>query len=218
MYRILIVEDDIDIGNVLEKALYQEGYAVTRAYSGTEAKLLADRQFDLILLDLMLPGLQGEELLSVFSDTKVIVLSAKADLDNKVHLLLNGAIDYISKPFYLKEAVARVKVALRKNSGVDTTFLTYKELKLNKENHTFFVNDHEVKLTKTEFAIVRVLMQYPERVYSKSSIVDLIVDETNDGVESSLNVHISNICNKINLYAHENYIETIWGLGYKLQK
>lgn len=217
MYSILIVEDDIDIGNLLEEALTNEGYVITRAYSGTEAKLLSQNKYNLILLDLMLPGLAGEELLDIFKGNKIIVISAKADLDNKVNLLLNGASDYITKPFYLKEVLARIKVALRNDNNM-TDILRYKELTLNNLNHKFYVNDIEVKLTKTEFAIIKVLLEKPDFVYSKSALLDKIEDLTPDGSEQSLNAHISNLRTKINKYAKNNYIEAIWGIGYKLEK
>ncbi len=217
MYSILIVEDDIDIGNLLEEALTNEGYVITRAYSGTEAKLLSQNKYNLILLDLMLPGLAGEELLDIFKGNKIIVISAKADLDNKVNLLLNGASDYITKPFYLKEVLARIKVALRNDNNM-TDILRYKELTLNNLNHKFYVNDIEVKLTKTEFAIIKVLMEKPDFVYSKQVLLEKIEDLTPDGSEQSLNAHISNLRTKINKYAKNNYIEAIWGIGYKLEK
>lgn len=217
MYSILIVEDDIDIGNLLEEALTNEGYVITRAYSGTEAKLLSQNKYNLILLDLMLPGLAGEELLDIFKGNKIIVISAKADLDNKVNLLLNGASDYITKPFYLKEVLARIKVALRNDNNM-TDILRYKELTLNNLNHKFYVNDIEVKLTKTEFAIIKVLLEKPDFVYSKQVLLDKIEDLTPDGSEQSLNAHISNLRTKINKYAKNNYIEAIWGIGYKLEK
>lgn len=217
MYNILIVEDDIDIGNLLEEALTNEGYVITRAYSGTEAKLLSQNKYNLILLDLMLPGLAGEELLGVFKGNKIIVISAKADLDNKVNLLLNGAADYITKPFYLKEVLARIKVVLRNDNNM-TDILKYKELTLNNLNHKFYVNDIEVKLTKTEFAIIKVLLEKPDFVYSKQVLLEKIEDLTPDGSEQSLNAHISNLRTKINKYAKNNYIEAIWGIGYKLEK
>lgn len=218
MAEILIVEDDIDIGNLLEEALIKEKYLVSRAYSGTEALLLtSQKRFDLIILDLMLPGISGENLLTKIKSTKTIIMSAKADIDNKVNLLLEGASDYITKPFYLKEVIARIKVALRDNSQ-SAEYLIYKELKMNILTHQFFVNEKEIKLTKTEFAILHILMKNPNQVFSKARIVDQIYDLTNDGVESSLNAHISNIRSKIDSVAKENYIEAIWGLGYKLQK
>ncbi len=218
MENILIVEDDIDIGNLLEEALNKEGYLVTRAYSGTEALLqLSNKKIDLVLLDLMLPGITGEELLKKINSIKVIIMSAKADIDNKVSLLLNGASDYITKPFYLKEVIARIKVALRSND-FNQKLLTYKELKMNIDTHQMFVNDNEVKLTKTEFAILQILLKNPNQVFSKAGIIEQIYDLTNDGIESSLNAHISNIRSKIERYAKESYIDAIWGLGYKLQK
>ena len=139
MKKILIVEDDIYIGNMVEEALRKNGYGVSRAYSGTEALLvIKDAVPDLILLDLMLPGLSGEALLPKIKSIPVIVLSAKTDITGKVELLSGGAVDYITKPFDIRELLARIEVQLRKPS-IKKTSIVYKDITMNISTHSVSV-------------------------------------------------------------------------------
>ena len=176
MKHILIVDDDIYIGNMLEEVLTKEGYKVSRTYSGTETvMLLSIEKPDLVLLDLMLPGLSGEEVLSKIKGIPVIVISAKVDIDNKVELLLSGAADYITKPFNTKELLARITVALRTvHNGLLATTLSFDNLHLDTMAHVVTVEQQEVKLTRTEFAILKILMQNPSQVVTKSFLLDHI--------------------------------------------
>lgn len=218
MKNILIVDDDLHIGNMLEKVLTKEGYSVSRAYSGTEALLfLSSHNPDLILLDLMLPGLKGEEVLQKIQDIPVIVVSAKVDINDKVNLLLSGAADYITKPFDIKELLARVTVALRNaNVNKNDTKLNFEDLSLDINSHTLTVSGHTVRLTKTEYAILKLLMQNPTQVITKSAILDKISEDTPDCVESSLKVHVSNLRKKLREASNKDYIEAVWGIGFKL--
>lgn len=218
MKHILIVDDDIYIGNMLEEVLTKEGYKVSRTYSGTETvMLLSIEKPDLVLLDLMLPGLSGEEVLSKIKGIPVIVISAKVDIDNKVELLLSGATDYITKPFNTKELLARITVALRTvhNSLLATT-LSFDNLHLDTMAHIVTVEQQEVKLTRTEFAILKILMQNPSQVVTKSFLLDHISTDTPDCTESSLKIHISNLRKKLRDVGGKDYIEAIWGIGFKL--
>lgn len=175
MKVIAVIDDDIYIGDMLEEILSKEGYHVLRAYSGTEALLLfREHTPDLILLDLMLPGLSGEALLPEIKKYPVIVISAKAGTADKVKLLLNPA------------------------------------------THETQVNGMPVHLTKTEFAILKILLQNPSRVFTKSVILDSISTETPDCVESSLKVHISNLRRKLKEKSGKDYIEAVWGIGFKM--
>lgn len=217
---ILIIDDDAFIGDMLEETLTKEGYSVLRAYSGTEALLLlSSRRPDLILLDLMLPGLSGEELLPKLTGIPVIVVSAKIDVSDKVQLLLGGAADYITKPFDMDELLARIAVQLRSAAygGLSQTF-TFGELSLDSGIHTAEVGESRVKLTKTEYAILRRLMINPSQVLTKSQLLSLISIDTPDCVESSLNVHISNLRKKLRDISGKDYIETVWGIGYKMRE
>ena len=218
MKQILIVDDDVSIGDMLEEILTKEGYGVSRAYSGTEALLLLSlSRPDLVLLDLMLPGLNGEEVLPKISGIPVIVLRAKVDVDNKVDVLLNGAADYMTKPFDIKELLARIVVQFRDHSQkTDGDVLEFEGVQMNTVSHVVSVEEHGVCLTKTEYAILKLLMQNPTHVITKSLMLDRISEDTPDCMESSLNVHISNLRKKLRDVNGRDYIETVWGIGFKL--
>lgn len=221
MKHIFIVDDDIHIGNMLEEVLQREGYKVSRAYSGTEALLVLSSQTpDLILLDLMLPGLNGEEVLPKIQGIPVIVLSAKSETAHKVQLLLDGACDYITKPFDLTELLARITVKLRNASSqpILRHTLTFQEINLNTETHSVSVQDRPVKLTRTEYAILKLLMENPSQVITKSVLLDRISEDTPDCMESSLKVHISNLRKKLKASTDKDYIEAVWGIGFKMKE
>lgn len=218
MSHILIIDDDIHINEMLEEVLIQEGYQVSHAYSGTEALLfLANEKPDLILLDLMLPGLTGEEVLPQIEKIPVIVMSAKVEVKDKVALLLNGAEDYITKPFEIEELLARIVVQLRKSTRLDSSEkLMYREITVNMVTHEAWVGEHEVKLTKTEFAILKILLEHPKQVITKTVLLDRVSKETPDCMESSLRVHISNLRKKLREISGKDYIEAVWGIGFKM--
>ncbi|MCI9418653.1 MAG: response regulator transcription factor [Eubacterium sp.] len=223
MKTILIIDDDIDIGNMLQEALTKEGYNIRRAYSGTEALYVLKSTPlppDLILLDLMLPGLDGEKLLPQIKQTPVIVVSAKVDVDNKVDLLRGGAVDYITKPFHMKELLARVSVHLRNThtaSRSDHSTLTFENITLITDRHVAAVDGTEVKLTRTEYAILKLLMQNPLQVVTRSLILDRISEDTPDCTESSLKMHVSNLRKKLREPSGKDYIEAVWGIGFKMR-
>lgn len=217
MSKIAIVDDDIYIGDMVEKLLTMNNYQVLRAYSGTEALMLFEREKpDLIILDLMLPGLSGEELLPRISDIPVIVVSAKVDITDKVNVLMAGAADYLTKPFDNQELLARISVQLRKASVKQDNKLRVMDLTLDLDMHTVTVDETLVHLTKTEFAILKLLMQNENRVVTKSSMLDKISEDTPDCVDSSLKVHISNLRRKLKQINDKDYIEAVWGIGFKL--
>lgn len=217
MNTIAIIDDDIYIGNMLEELLRQNGYHTLRAYSGTEALLLLSRcRPDLVLLDLMLPGLSGEEVLPKIQGVPTIVVSAKADVQDKVKLLLGGAADYIAKPFDAGELLARIAVQLRKSSGNMSDRLIVGDLQLDLNAHTLRVKNSEIRLTKTEYAILKLLMQNPGQVIAKSVMLDRISLDTPDCTESSLKQHISNLRKKLRDAGGEDYIESVWGIGFRL--
>ena len=219
MKKILVVDDDLHIGNLLEEALSGEGYAVCRAYSGTEAQLfLTKEKPDLILLDLMLPGISGEELLLQILDIPAIVVSAKADTADKVGLLLGGAADYITKPFDLEELLARVTVQLRKNEkSTAPETLSFDDITLFTDTLTVKISDSEVRLTRTECAILKLLMLNPKIPVSRSAILDKISLDTPDCTERSLKQHISNIRHKLQAVNGRDYIEAVYGIGFKMK-
>ena len=217
---ILIVDDDVYIGDMLEELLTKENYDVGRAYSGTEALMyLSSRRPDLILLDLMLPGLSGEELLPLIKGIPVIVVSAKAEVSDKVSLLLGGAADYVTKPFDTSELLARITVQLRKNDVPESSdILSFDTICLNTETRAVTVSDTPVRLTQTEYAILKLLMANPSQIITKSVMLDRISEDTPDCTESSLKVHISNLRKKLKAVNGKDYIEAVWGIGFKLNE
>ena len=220
MPNILIIDDDAHINDIVSKALQANGYTVSKAYSGTEALLLLSQSKpDLVLLDLMLPGLSGEELLPQIKDIPVIVVSAKTDVTDKVELLIGGAVDYITKPFHMEELLARIMVQLRKNErSADKSLLAYREIMLDTDKHTLFANGKEQKLTRTEYAILKLLMQNPEQVVAKLTILDRISLDTPDCTEDSLKSHIYNLRKKLKALTGKEYISAVWGIGFMLNE
>lgn len=219
MKNILIIDDDLYIGNMLEEVLEKEGYRVLRAYSGTEALfVLSEGKPDLVLLDLMLPGLKGEEVLPKIKGIPVIVVSAKTNLDDKVKLLLEGAADYVTKPFHKKELLARIAVQLRNGKTLSSaSVFRFDEIMLDTDSHMVTVEGNEVKLTPTEYAILKLLMGNPTQVIPKSQMLDRISEDTLDCTESSLKMHISNLRKKLREVNGKDYIEAVWGIGFKLR-
>lgn len=217
---VAVIDDDEYIGNMLEELLIKEGYGVLRAYSGTEALLLLrSNRPDLVLLDLMLPGMKGEQVLPKLRGIPVIVVSAKADVENKVELLLGGAADYLTKPFDPRELLARMEVQLRRSdNAVSEKLLSAGELVMDTALHTVSAGGTQVRLTRTEYAILRLLLENLGSVLTKSQILDAVSKETPDCMESSLKVHISNLRRKLREPSGKDYIEAVWGIGFKLRE
>lgn len=219
MAAILVVDDDPNIGNLLEELLSKEGYSVSRAYSGTEAILrLQKSKPDLVLLDMMLPGLSGEDVLPYLKGIPVIVVSAKADIDDKVGMLLRGASDYVTKPFDTKELLARIAVQLRAPQQEENESPTFKNLRLDLNLRTVSANGRASKLTRTEYAILKLLMQNPKQVITKAQLLERIGEDTPDCTESSLKTHVSNLRRKLREIGGEDYVEAVWGIGFKMKE
>ena len=219
METILIIDDDVAIGNLEQEVLEREGYLVQRAYSGTEALLLLkEKKPDLILLDLMLPGMSGEDILPQIQGIPVIVVSAKTAVEDKVELLLGGAVDYLTKPFDMKELLARIKVRLREKSSLRLSpVYTYEELTIDTASHSVCVAEKQINLTRTEYAILKLLMQNPEQVIAKSVLLDCISMDTPDCTENSLKTHISHLRSKLRVASGKDYVESVWGIGFRLK-
>lgn len=219
MQTILIIDDDAAIGDLEQEVLEREGYAVQRAYSGTEALLLLkEHRPDLVLLDLMLPGPSGEEVLSRIQDIPVIVVSAKTAVQDKVGLLLGGAADYLTKPFDTKELLARVAVRLREYSRSPLSAVyTCGNLTLDTASRSVSVMGTPVMLTRTEFAILKLLMQNPGQVLAKSVLLDRLSMDTPDCTESSLKTHVSHLRSKLREVSGQDHIEAVWGIGFRLR-
>lgn len=223
--KILVVEDDTDINRLLLRLLSEAGYETLQAFSGTEAKLLLDKESpDLILLDLMLPGISGEELLHDIRNGKcpyvpVLVISAKNALCDKVSLLKDGADDYITKPFEPEEVIARVQAGLRRSGKESPSLdvLSYKNLTLYPEARKVLIDGNELALTGHEFDILYLLMQNPDKVYSRERLYELVWNGGYYGENNTVNVHVSNIRKKIKQADSANeYIQTVYGIGFKM--
>ena len=224
MKHLLIVEDDADNNQMLREYLEGHGYICTQAFSGSEARLLFSlEKFDLILLDLMLPGVSGEELVSQFSEkVPVIVLSAKSGVESKVDVLSAGAEDYICKPFDLQELLVRIQVQLRrraKNTAEpqeNNSVYQYREWIMNPVTQEMQANGMPIELTKHEFLILELLIRNPKRVFSKQMIYEYAWGEEYLAEDKTINVHISNIRAKLKESGTDTYIQTVWGMGFKL--
>lgn len=218
MKTIAVIDDDVHIGNMIEEVLKSEGYSVLRAYSGTEAiYLLLNNKPDLVLLDLMMPGLLGEEVLPYIQNIPVIVVSAKVDIDSKVNLLMSGASDYLTKPFDTKELLARIAVQLRaKENKSEPSIVSAGQLTLDEKSHEVKYDNKQIKLTKTEYAILKLLIKNNNNTISKSVILERITTDTPDCTEDSLKQHISNLRIKLRDVSGKDMIVAVWGIGYKL--
>lgn len=214
---IAIIDDDVSIGDMLEETLRQEGYRTLRAWSGTEALyLLSQNHPDLILLDLMLPGLNGEEVLPHIQGIPVIVLSAKGDIQDKVSLLRGGAADYMTKPFDIRELLASIAVQLRNTVSPLAPVYRAGDLAVDTASRQVLVRGAEVRLTRTEYAILKLLIQNPGQAIAKGVILDRISEDTPDCTDSSLKQHISNLRRKLKETGNHDYIESVWGIGFRL--
>ena len=258
MPNILIVEDDININNLLCEVLRKAGYTCEQAFSGTEAKLLLnikEKAYTLVLLDLMLPGASGEEVLKEIRKhgrLSVIVLTAKDSIDDKIGVLTDGADDYITKPFEIREVLARIQVQLRHieaeteseakgetesetkgetksetkvktkagmQEGQGSGRLEFRDMVLTRSTFEVSIGGRVLpKITKQEFAILELLLKNPKQVFSKEDIFEYAWDEPYMGETKTLDVHISNIRKKIKTVTPDEYIETIWGIGYRLHE
>ncbi len=224
--HILVVEDDNDINRLLCRLIKNNGYEPQGAYSGTEAMLyLRQGDWQMVLLDLNLPGLNGEEILAAIrekGDIPIIVISARMDKETKINVLRAGADDYITKPFDLDEVAARIATNLRRSKGVamgqKTLQLSYKEICLNTDTKEVSVKGTPLALTVREYGILELLLTYPKKIFSKANLFESVWGEDYMGDENTVNVHMSNLRSKLSkANGEEEYIETIWGMGYRLK-
>ena len=219
MKKILVVEDDNTIHKIIEDILKKEHYIVISAYSGTEAiSIIENDNIDLILLDLMLPGINGEDIVKKVNKTlPIIVISAKTSSVDKAKVLLEGANDYITKPFEKIELLARIQVQLRISSNKNKN-LKYKEIELLEDNKTMKIQTNKIILTRTEYTIMKELLLNPSKVVTKTRLLDLMSIDSENCDESSLKFHISNIRKKIRKITQVEYLEAVWGIGFKIKE
>lgn len=223
--HILVVEDDNDINHLLSKIIKKSGYQPQAAYSGTEALLYLNNQnWDLVLLDLMLPGMTGEEVLEKVREKgsiPVIIISARDEKETRINSLRKGADDFISKPFDVDEVSARIDSLLRRYKHTNDSpqrIQNVKDIQLERETKSVTVNGKVLSLTVREYKILTLLMSSPQKVFSKANLFESVWKETFHGDDNTVNVHMSNLRNKLSkANPNEEYIETIWGMGYRMK-
>lgn len=227
-YNILIIEDDEDINSLLRTLLKNNGYSVTSAFSGSEARLVLEQEhFDLLLLDLMLPGIKGEALISMVREKHtmpIIVISAKLGTDARIQTLRLGADDFVAKPFDNDEVLARVEAQLRRSHvfsktvpGVQTVY-THKNCIIDTNTMAVTVNGNLVELTVREFQLLLTFFQSPNQVFTRARLFESCWSETYLGTDNTVDVHISHIRSKLSRYDDAEYIKTVRGIGYRLSR
>lgn len=227
MPKILVVEDDKEINRLIREYLTTLYHDVISAENGLEAVRLIREQTDisLVLLDLMLPFQSGDMVLQKvreFSQIPVIIVSAKSTVQTKIDVIRMGADDYITKPFDLDELAVRIEAVLRRSRNSDSfspaeKLLTFKKLTLDTERMSASVDGNELTLTSKEFAILKLMLKNPSKLFSKANLFESVWDEPYFSEDNTIKVHMSNLRSKIKKYDDsEEYIDTVWGMGYKL--
>ena len=216
---ILVIEDDSTINSLLCGILQKSGYEVENCTDGlTGLNMALDKDYQLILMDLMLPMKSGEEILRSVRKAKktpVIVLSAKNDVHNRIELLRLGAADFICKPFDIDEVILRIEAVLRRVEDVKDV-LTYKQMRIDKESRRIHIGNDELICTATEYAILELMLSNPGKVFSKRNLFESVTGENYLSEENTMNVHMSNLRKKIAKLTDEPYIDTVYGMGYKM--
>ena len=225
MKNILIVEDDKEINGLLREILEEKKFSVQSAHTGIEGMaMLRKNKFDIVLLDIMLPFKSGDEILRElrsFSDVPVIMITAKDLTRTKIDLLHLGADDYITKPFDVDEVLARIEASLRRynHAPATTSLLTYQDIIVDCDARRVTVSGNDISLTMTEYAILELLMRNPAKVFSKRNLFESVSGEEYLSDDNTMNVHISNLRQKLRTEGKlDNYIETVYGMGYRLFK
>lgn len=224
--HILIVEDNREISDILSAFLEQNGFETTSVNNGnTASEIMKKNSFDLILMDLMLPYRSGSELINElrsYSDTPIIVISAKSMMETRLEVLRIGADDYIIKPFDLNEVLVRIEVVLRRSGTAETDknekILTSGSLCLNCSDNTVSVNGENISLTAKEQSLLRLFLENPTKVFTKANLYESVWENTYYYEDNTVNVHISNLRSKLKKASGHDYIETVWGIGYRLKE
>lgn len=225
MPKILVVEDDTEINKLIKDYLVSQNYIVITAFNGVEALSQIENHKDvmLVLLDLMLPFQSGDRVLKKlreFSYVPIIIISAKDTVQTKIDIIRMGADDYITKPFDLDELSARIEAVLRRSGQFKSalnTRLDFRDISLDTKEKTAFFSGHKLDITAKEYAILELMMKYPTKLFSKANLFESVWNEQYLGDENTVKVHISNLRNKIKEYTPDEYIETVWGMGYRLK-
>ncbi len=225
--KLLLIEDDVEISDMLKKFLETEGFEIVTAYDGESAcEKFFESEYSLVLLDLMIPKVDGMEVMNIIrkkSMVPIIIVSAKdTDSDKSLGLGL-GADDYVTKPFSVTEVLARIKANIRRstqyataNSNEESTIIRG-DLVINTEDYSVLKKGKKIELTSKEFEILKLLMKNPKKVYTKEQLYSSVWNDAYVGDENAVNVHISRLRNKIEDNPRDpQYVVTVWGIGYKL--
>lgn len=220
MERILIIEDESKIARFIQLELNHEGYEVELAADGRDGlELLKTRPFDLVLLDIMLPSINGFEVLRrlrLFSSVSVILLTAKDDVIDKVMGLDSGADDYITKPFAIEELLARIRMALRKQNRTQVSLLTHNDLIVDVEKYKATLRGKEIELTKKEFDLLTILLQNKNKVCTRENLLERVWGYSYDGTTNAVDVYIRHLRVKIE-DEDMSVIHTVRGVGYVIK-
>ena len=224
--KILIVEDDEEINRLMRDYLSENGFKTVSAGNGLDAVRMVrdEKDLSLVILDLMLPFRSGDSVLKEvreFSDIPVIIVSAKSMVQSKIDAIRMGADDYITKPFDLDELLVRIEAVLRRygsrTDNAGKASLSYKNLLIDRSNMTATVRGDHLSLTVKEYAILELMLMNPKKLFSKSNLFESVWNEPYFNDDTTIKVHMSNIRSKLKkLDPDEEYIETVWGIGYKL--
>jgi DNA-binding response OmpR family regulator len=224
MSKVLIVEDDSEINDLLGEMLKRNKYEVCAAFSGLEAlEKMKYEHFDIVLLDLMLPYMSGDRVLEKIreqSELPVLIISAKESTQIKIDLLRLGADDYITKPFDMEEILARIESNLRRCgvTGNNKGKLVHKDLVMDMSEKSVAISGVRIDLTAIEFKFLEVLLQNPTKIFSKNNLYESVWEEKQPDNDNTLNVHMSRLRQKLKKVSTEEYIQTLWGLGYRIAK
>ncbi|MCQ2409812.1 MAG: response regulator transcription factor [Clostridia bacterium] len=220
LLSVLVIEDDKTINSLLCSIIAKSGYSADSAENGLDGlrkALLSD--YNIILMDLMLPLKTGEEVLKELrkvKNTPVIIISAKSEVYNRIELFKIGADDYITKPFDIDEVMLRIQAVLRRTEAQASEILCFKEMKLDTDSKRVYIGDNELNCTATEYSILEVMLKNPKTIFSKRRLYESISGDSYLNDDNTMNVHISNLRKKIAKFTAEEYIETVYGMGYRL--
>lgn len=222
--KILIVEDNREISALLSDFLTKNGYETIAAFEGSTASAVMKKQeFDIVLMDLMLPFVSGEQLMKEFraySDKPVIVISAKSMMETRLEMLRTGADDFILKPFDLNEVLVRIQVVMRRAGVVsdDRSMLSCGSLEFNVTENTVSCGGRSVSLTSKEMQLLKLFLSHPKKVFTKANLYETVWNDDYFYEDNTINVHVSNLRSKLKKASGEDFIETVWGVGYRLKE
>ena len=220
LLSVMVIEDDKTINSLLCSIIAKSGYSADSAENGLDGLRKAlSFDYNIILMDLMLPLKTGEEVLKELrkvKNTPVIIISAKSEVYNRIELFKIGADDYITKPFDIDEVMLRIQAVLRRTEAQTSKILCFKGMKLDTDSKRVYIGNNELNCTATEYSVLEVMLKNPKTIFSKRRLYESISGDSYLNDDNTMNVHISNLRKKISKLTAEEYIETVYGMGYRL--